>query len=73
MATLADNRAATLPINIVDPGYTDLSVTVLAYDRSIQAREFSGNLASRKPVDQKAFAAIRTALLEIVKELETAR
>jgi hypothetical protein len=73
VAALDETSLATLPINIVAAGYTDLSVTVLRHERSIQAREFSGNVASRKPEDQAAFATLVKLLQETYLEITGAR
>ena len=64
---------STQPINIVAEGYTDLSIGLLRHERSFQAREFSGNIASLKPEDQAALTKLKTSLFDLYQKLAATR
>lgn len=69
ISVLHEQHFGTLPVNIVDAGYTDVSVSILTFTHFVQARQFGGATASRKSQDQKAIASIREAAHELVREL----
>ena len=63
---LADNNLASLPANVFAPDYTDISVQVLAWKRSIQARPFAGKQAEPDAPDQQRFRRVLEALRAFV-------
>ena len=61
-AWLREAGFADMPPNVYDAGYTDLSVTVLGREKSIQAREFAGRDPAAEAALRARFRALRDRL-----------
>jgi len=66
---LREADISSLPQNVYDTGYTDLSVAVLGHEKSLQAREFAGRDPAAEVARRERFRALRVRFQDLAKSM----
>jgi hypothetical protein len=68
IGVLIQENVARMPPNLPLEGYTDLALSVLNHERSVQARVFAGKPSDEGLRARDAFVRVRQAALELYRQ-----